>query len=167
MLKSIVLSALTLAAFTFTSATQALEPLPDRARVSSMQAQLLLPDSSSLSVDMNFDCGSAFESTGMIITNERGAQLLAAAYTHMYGQEAGEFVMQQWYTKKHPDDPRKPTFLIVKPNQNINWEKPATAKTSLLQARTLDAQSVSSDDATPDYQATVESFCGTRNHVQY
>ncbi|WP_283709803.1 hypothetical protein [Pseudoalteromonas prydzensis] len=167
MFKRIVVLALACSAFAVSFSSEALEPLTDRARVSSMQAQLLLPDSSSLSVDMNFDCGSAFESTGMIITSERGAQLLAAAYTHLYGQEAGEFVMTQWNTKKHVDDPRKPTFLIVKPPQNINWQAPKLASNSLVQARSLQVQSAETSDATPEYQAMLESFCGTRNHVQY
>ena len=91
----------------------ALVPLKDRAVIQYMSADILLPDNSLLNVDMSFDCGSDFSKTAMIITSDAGANLLAAAYSSMYGSKAGEQVLHTWNTKVNDSDPRKPTFLIV------------------------------------------------------
>lgn len=143
-----------------------LEPLPERARVASMYTQLLLPDSSTLNVDMSFDCGAAFESTGLIVTSDAGAKLLAAAYTHLYGAEAGKYVLDKWYTKANPEDPRLPSFLIVKSQESQESQARVSKKGLSLSS----SYSVSGQNALikqQDYKTAVESHCGTRDHVYY
>ena len=91
----------------------AVEPHKDRARLYSLNAELLLPDETLLNVDMSFDCGSNYADTAMIITSKAGAEILSAAYTALWGEKYGQMVMDQWNNKTNPDDPRKPTFIIV------------------------------------------------------
>lgn len=79
--------------------TMAVTPEPDRAKVESMEATLVLPDYSKVVVNMDFDCGSDFNSTAMIITSDHGAKMLAELYSYRYGRAAGKRVLQQWNSK--------------------------------------------------------------------
>ncbi|MET1254845.1 hypothetical protein [Aliikangiella maris] len=149
----------------FSTLAIALEPLKEnRARISSMQATLLLPDYSTLNVNMSFDCGSRYENTGMIVSSLAGAQLLAAAYTHLWGDEAGEMVMQLWQNKADKDDPRLPTFLIISPESGaqFDWKQTISATSSLnkLRSNNMVTQSSSSGQTMP----TPTAGCGRKDH---
>ena len=147
----------------FVTPVSALEPLPEnRARISDLHGALMLPDYSILDFNMSFDCGSKYETTAMIITSKAGAQLLAASYTHMWGEAAGDMVMYNWNNKADPTDPRLPTFLVVTPpsGANFDWKKSvriSTYKSSTLNTSTT--ETTESDDI-PVLLAT----CGTRSH---
>ncbi|NOU50251.1 hypothetical protein HG263_06800 [Pseudoalteromonas sp. JBTF-M23] len=110
-LKMIKLTALSIGLMTH--ATFALEPKEDRAQIQNLYATLLLPDGSYLNADINFDCGSKFKDTGIIITTDSGANFLAKAYRSLYGDKAAEAVLNAWNTKANPNDPRKPTMLLI------------------------------------------------------
>lgn len=129
----------------------AVTPESDRAKVESMEATLVLPDYSKIVVNMDFDCGSDFSSTAMIITSDHGANMLSELYTYRYGKAAGKKVLQEWNSKKTPDDPRKPTFLIVTKPITSNVADNA-AKSSISVASTGTASE------------TVNGFCGTYEH---
>ena len=143
----------------------ALEPLTDRARLASMQGQLLLPDGSYLPVDMSFDCGSQWENTAMIITSDLGAQLLAAAYTQLYGNEAGRNVIRQWNNKTKSTDPRKPSFLIITPpaidQEKQSWKSITELDTLSSETRSLNKRKSLSLRMPP----VVTASCGTRVHT--
>ncbi|TMN32920.1 hypothetical protein [Pseudoalteromonas sp. S2755] len=156
------------------SAANALTPLEERARVSRMNADLLLPDGSTLNVDVSFDCGSDYKNTALMVMSDSGAQLLAAAYTHLYGVEAGEAVMHSWNNKKNETDPRKPTYLFVlaEREKQFNWTKSQSSNQKLnksLKSVTMERNMVDEtvvDDTKIDLPIVVAG-CGVRDHNAY
>lgn len=155
----VALFAFAVSAFSFNAL--ALEPLNEnRARISSLHGTLLLPDYSNLDFDMSFDCGSRWEDTAMIITSEAGAQLLAASYTHLWGEEAGKLVMQTWNNKVNEDDPRLPTFMVVTPPESgLNFtQSMSDKKSSRRSKRSLN------NVIPPAYMPMLTGTCGTRSH---
>ena len=159
-IKIILLCGAAAASAAFSSA--ALEPLDEnRARISHLSGTLLLPDYSHLNIDMSFDCGSKWNNTAMIITSEAGAKLLAASYTHLWGQSAGELVMKRWQNKVDADDPRLPTFLVVTPasGADFNWKKSVSlGRYSQYSASTHSSSNVQAK------MPTLFATCGTRSH---
>ncbi|WP_444996038.1 hypothetical protein [Aliikangiella sp. IMCC44359] len=148
-----------------TTLVSALEPLKEnRARISSLSGTLLLPDYTYLDIDMSFDCGSKYEDTAMIVTNLAGVQLLAAAYTHMWGEQAGEMVMAAWQNKVNKTDQRLPTFLIVSPAKgtNFDWRQSVKVVSPLSPSLKTTAQN-SETDNTPDMPPIIPS-CGLVPH---
>jgi hypothetical protein len=93
----------------------------NRAKVEHMTVNLRLPDNSNLTVDMNFDCGSYYDKTAMIVTSRQGAEILATAYEALYGTAAGKAVMDKWNKKTKAEDPRLPTFIVVKPPEGKSY----------------------------------------------
>lgn len=87
----------------------------NRAKIEHMTVNIKLPDNSNLTVDMNFDCGSYYDKTAMIITSRQGAEILATAYEALYGPAAGKAIMAKWNNKSKSTDPRLPTFILVRP----------------------------------------------------
>ncbi|MEC8325892.1 MAG: hypothetical protein VX100_07330 [Pseudomonadota bacterium] len=163
MLKKIFVSVAVFASINASS----LEPLPDRAIVQHMNANLLLPDNSILNVDMSFDCGSDYHQTGLIVSSRSGAELLAAAYTQLWGTSYGQSVIDAWENKARPNDPRKPTFLLVKTADNVsyNWSDNSNKvvkddSLSRYEERTVRTISFKEDTSPPVLFQT----CGTRNH---
>ncbi|KID56863.1 hypothetical protein JF50_13275 [Pseudoalteromonas luteoviolacea] len=153
------------------SNTQAIEPLPDRARVQHMNADLLLPDGRLMNVDVSFDCGSDYQDTAMMIMSDSGAKILAAAYTHLYGEQFGKQVMDAWNNKKHESDPRKPTYLfVIAPReQPVVWQNKYTNKVHKVLTRdTLGSYNGDSQDVS---ETSIDTFvpvlaagCGTKIH---
>jgi hypothetical protein len=155
----------------FSLGASALEPKPDRAQVQNMYATLLLPDGSYLSTDINFDCGSKFEKTGIIVTTEDGAKFLAQAYTQLYGIKAGKKVMELWNTKAHPEDPRKPTMLLINNFKNNNWpsdEPQFKSDKKFNNSASSVIQSVNENVTSGEEDAPViMQLCGSRIHDNY
>jgi len=148
--------------------SQALEPLKDRAVVQHINVDLLLPDNSLLNVDMSLDCGSAYESTGIIVMSKGGAELIATAYSTLWGEAYGQKVMDTWNNKKNSDDPRKPTFIIIPTPGDIsfNWQnsnESVSNKTVKLRTAAFNsvATSESNEISTPP---VLMPACGTKNH---
>ncbi len=92
---------------------QANEPLPDRARVIGLQADLLLPQGGILKVEMNTDCGSPYENLSALAMSEQGAKIIAAGLGVLYGEKMKRNALRLWSRKANPLDQRKPTFLVV------------------------------------------------------
>lgn len=93
-----------------------LEPLKDRAKLTYLTADLLLPNNSIMQVEMDFDLGSGYHDNGLIVMGEYGARLLADAMAYRHGEQAKLDVLDQWQRKANQNDPRKPTFLFAKPS---------------------------------------------------
>lgn len=153
---------------------QSLETIEDRAVVQHMNADLLLPSGGTLNVDVSFDCGSDYHNTALMVMSDSGAMLLAAAYTHLYGEKFGKQVIDAWNTKKNEDDPRKPTYLfaIAPRNQKFTWEnnKPQKVHNNLtrdkLNRYESDHQLVEEPNATNDsmFIPVIATGCGTKIH---
>ena len=149
--------------------TLAVEPLTDRAVITHLNAHLLLPDGSTLSVDMSRDCGRRFENTGIIVTSDSGAQVMAVAYSSLWGHAAGQAIMDTWRTKVKITDPRKPTFIIVAPPKNAAyWTTTSKLAKKRVSSLTLSRRiSVMSVDDKATSPPPFSGFCGTRSHNSY
>lgn len=149
----------------------ALEPKEDRAQVQSLYATLLLPDGSNLNTDINFDCGSRFKNTGIIITTDEGAQFLANAYKALYGEKASNAVLKAWNTKANPDDPRKPTMLLINsfPANDNNLSNKGNAKFNKKLQGKGDSVSIRETDRTLEagFAPPIIQLCGARVHENY
>jgi len=85
----------------------------DRAVVAKFRADLVLPSNKILTVDINFDNTSGYHNNTMMIMDDFGVEMLVAAFTVKYGQEFADKVQQAWNEKQDPEDPRKPTYMLV------------------------------------------------------
>jgi hypothetical protein len=153
------------------SSAIALEPKEDRAQIQNLFATLLLPDGSYLNTDINFDCGSKFKDTGIIITTDAGARFLSDAYRALYGDKAAEAVLSAWNTKANPEDPRKPTMLLINSfaqdnttqsninNSKVNKELPLSS--SRVNIKSLDSAEE------PKFVPPIMQLCGARVHENY
>lgn len=91
----------------------------DRAVVANLRADLVLPTNKILTVDIDFDTTSGYHGNTMMIMDDFGVEMLTTAFAVKYGQEYADKINQAWAQKKHPNDPRKPTYMLVqKPNDD-------------------------------------------------
>lgn len=97
---------------------------PDRAVVAKLRADLVLPTNKILTVDIDFDSSSSYHSNTMMIMDDFGVEMLATAFEVKYGKKQADLVRQAWSEKKHLDDPRKPTYMLVqRPTTDNNMPK--------------------------------------------
>ena len=85
----------------------------DRAIVAKLKADLILPNNKILSVDIDFDSTSGYHNNTMLVMDDFGVEMLVTAFAVKYGQQFADNIKQAWVEKKHHDDPRKPTYLLV------------------------------------------------------
>ena len=96
----------------------------DRAVVAKLRADLVLPSNKILTVDIEFDSPSSYHNNTMMIMDDYGVEMLATAFEVKYGKKQADAVLQAWSEKKHLDDPRKPTYMLVqKPNDQHSLPK--------------------------------------------
>jgi hypothetical protein len=138
----------------------------NRAEIQHLTANLKLPDQSSLTVDMSFDCGSMYDRTAMIVTSRQGAELLAVAYESLYGPAAGAAVMAKWNKKDKPQDPRLPTFIIVTPPEGKVYRTDNT-KTNTKNATTTESAPVMKMRQAEFSADEIRSSCGSSDHPSY
>jgi len=93
---------------------------PDRAVVAKLKADLVLPTNKILTVDIDFDTASGYHNNTMMIMDDFGVEMLVTAYAVKYGQEFADKISQAWANKRNPDDPRKPTYILVQKPINDN-----------------------------------------------
>jgi len=86
---------------------------PDRAVVAKLKADLVLPTNKILTVDIDFDTPSGYHNNTMMIMDDFGVEMLVTAYAVKYGQEFADKINQAWANKRTPNDPRKPTYILV------------------------------------------------------
>lgn len=91
----------------------------DRAVVTKLKADLLLPNNKIMTVDIDFDTVSGYHDNAMMIMDDFGVDFIAKAFDHEYGKQHGDAIRHAWANKQQPEDPRKPTYLLV--------QKPKTA----------------------------------------
>lgn len=156
-MKTLYKSFLISAALAVSFSATALEPMKERAQVKHINSTLLMPDGSDMNVDMSLDCGSKFNNTGIIITTEQGAKFLANAYSKLYSFAAGEKVRQAWQMKANPDDPRKPTMLLINEFGALEWPDNSS---KLIKSKNSSNYSARSINIGPK----VLQLCGTRSH---
>lgn len=164
--KVLLVAALSASALAVSLPAMSVEPKTDRAVVTHLNAHLLLPDESTINVDMSLNCGSKYEQMGMMITSDQGAQLMAVAYAAIWGQNAGQKILDTWNNKVSKGDPRKPTFIVVSPPDDVNyWSKytKAGAKKSLSRSLML-APSSTDNVPPPNTPPPFFGVCGTISH---
>ena len=92
----------------------------DRAIIANIRADLVLPSNKILTVDIDFDTTSGYHNNAIMVMNDFGVEMIAAAFESKYSKEAADSVRKAWAEKQQKDDPRKPTYLLV--------QKPTTTK---------------------------------------
>ncbi|HCM46120.1 MAG TPA: hypothetical protein DIS98_00920 [Colwellia sp.] len=85
----------------------------DRAVVAKLRADLVLPNDKILTVDIDFDSTSGYHNNTMMVMDDFGVEMLVTAFAVKYGQQYADKISNAWAEKKHQDDPRKPTYLLV------------------------------------------------------
>jgi hypothetical protein len=91
----------------------------ERAVIANLRADLVLPTNKILTVDIDFDSTSGYHGNTMMVMDDFGVEMLATAFAVKYGQQYADKITQEWAKKQHPDDPRKPTYILVqKPNSD-------------------------------------------------
>ena len=106
----------------------------DRAIIANIRADLVLPENTILTVDIDFDTTSGYHNNAIMVMDDFGVEMIATAFEAKYSKEDADKVRKAWAEKQQHDDPRKPTYLLV--------QKPTTT------------------DVTPQVFAT----CGSRRH---
>ena len=85
----------------------------DRAVVAKLRADLVLPNDKILTVDIDFDNTSGYHNNTMLVMDDFGVEMLVTAFAVKYGQPFADKISNAWAEKKHQDDPRNPTYLLV------------------------------------------------------
>ncbi len=85
----------------------------DRAVIAKLRADLVLPNDKILTVDIDFDTTSGYHNNTMLVMDDFGVEMLVTAFAVKYGQPFADKITKAWAEKKHQDDPRKPTYLLV------------------------------------------------------
>jgi hypothetical protein len=85
----------------------------DRAVVAKLRADLILPNDKILTVDIDFDTTSGYHNNTMLVMDDFGVEMLVTAFAVKYGQPFADKITKAWAEKKHHNDPRKPTYLLV------------------------------------------------------
>lgn len=85
----------------------------DRAVIAKLRADLVLPNDKILTVDIDFDSTSGYHNNTMLVMDDFGVEMLVTAFAAKYGQQYADKISKAWAEKKHQDDPRKPTYLLV------------------------------------------------------
>jgi len=85
----------------------------DRAVIANIRADLVLPENNILTVDIDFDTTSGYHNNAIMVMDDFGVEMIAAAFESKYSKEAADKVRKAWAEKQQKDDPRKPTYLLV------------------------------------------------------
>ena len=85
----------------------------DRAVIANIRADLVLPENNILTVDIDFDTTSGYHNNAIMVMDDFGVEMIAAAFEAKYSKEDADKVRKAWAEKQQHDDPRKPTYLLV------------------------------------------------------
>ena len=97
-----------------------LKPRIDRAVITKMRVDLLLPANDILTVDIDFDTDSGFHGNSMMLSDDFGVEMLATAFEVKYGQEMAEKLRNSWSNKQHSNAPRKPSYILVQQPEKVD-----------------------------------------------
>ena len=96
----------------------------DRAVIANIRADLVLPEDNILTVDIDFDTTSGYHNNAIMVMDDFGVEMIAAAFESKYSKEDANKVRKAWAEKQQQDDPRKPTYLLVqKPETSTSTPK--------------------------------------------
>jgi len=85
----------------------------DRAVIANIRADLVLPENNILTVNIDFNTTSGYHNNAIMVMDDFGVEMIAAAFELKYSKEAADKVRKAWAEKQQKDDPRKPTYLLV------------------------------------------------------
>mgnify|MGYP003629408353 FL=1 len=85
----------------------------DRAVISKLKADLVLPNNKILTVDIDFDSTSGYHDNAIMVMDNFGVEMIATAFEVKYGKEHADKVRKAWAIKRSESSPRKPTYLLV------------------------------------------------------
>ena len=85
----------------------------DRAVIAKLRADLVLPTDKILTVDIDFDTSSGYHGNTMLLMDDYGVEMFTLAVAAKHGQEHADSILKAWNNKKHINDPRKPTYMLV------------------------------------------------------
>jgi hypothetical protein len=85
----------------------------DRAVLVKISADLLLPTDKILTVEIDFNNSNGYHDNAVLVMDDFGVELLASAFEVKYGKQYAENIRAAWAEKQQPDDPRKPSYLLV------------------------------------------------------
>lgn len=97
-----------------------LKTVENRAVVTKLKADLLLPTNKIMTVEIDFDTDSGYHNNAMMVMDDFGVEMLATAFEVKYGIDAANKVRAAWKEKQDASDPRKPTYLLVQKPENDN-----------------------------------------------
>lgn len=100
-----------------------LKAAEDRAVVTKLRADLLLPNDKIMTVDIDFDTISGYHDNAIMIMDDFGVDLIAGAFDSKYGKQHGDSIRHAWANKQAASDPRKPTYLLVQKPKNDELPK--------------------------------------------
>jgi len=96
----------------------------DRAVIANIRADLVLPEDNILTVDIDFNTTSGYHNNAIMVMDDFGVEMIAAAFESKYSKEDADKVRKAWAEKQQQDDPRKPTYLLVqKPKTTTDTPK--------------------------------------------
>ena len=84
-----------------------------RAVIANIRADLVLPENNILTVDIDFDTTSGYHNNAIMVMDDFGVEMIAAAFESKYSKEDADKVRKAWAKKQHDDSPRKPTYMLV------------------------------------------------------
>jgi len=85
----------------------------DRAVVAKITADLVLPNNKVLTVGIDFDSTSGYHDNAIMVMDDFGVEMVAAAFEVKYGKEHADKVREAWANKQSASSPRKPSYLLV------------------------------------------------------
>jgi len=133
----------------------------NRAKVVHISVELELPDGERITVD-NIDLctpDSFYNGVQALVFGDEAVKVMQAGMAALY-PKVGDSVYQMWNNKVNPDDPRLPTFLMIKPPEsNQHKLKGGASRSSFRGVLRSSAKVLGVEDA-PVLMAT----CGGYNH---
>jgi len=91
----------------------------NRAKVVNIIMELELPDGSTVMVDNIDFCtpGGFYNGVEAVVFGDEAVRVMQAGMAALY-PKVGDSINQLWENKSHANDPRLPTFLMIKPPEN-------------------------------------------------
>ncbi|PCI62027.1 MAG: hypothetical protein COB35_04930 [Gammaproteobacteria bacterium] len=168
-MKKLILSAvLALTVFSAVSATVANEKQVaiqqlQRAKIVNMVVELKLPDGSHITVNNMDFCtpGGFYNGVQALVFGDEAVKVMQAGMAALY-PKVGDSINRMWNTKSNPDDPRLPTYLMIREpvNSKHNKKVKGDANKQLIGRFKSSAKILKIDDNTP----IIMSTCGGYNH---
>ena len=85
----------------------------DRAVISKLKADLVLPNNKILTVDIDFDSTSGYHDNAIMVMDDFGVEMIATAFEVKYGKEHADKVRKAWAIKRSESSPRNFCYLLV------------------------------------------------------